>query len=165
MKKQISKFLPLILLLNLFAIGCKKGDSSIEHSNPPFELQNQLNRSTEIVNVKNVPIDAVFYNECCAEAIQVFGTAHFIITSNIIHMQVSNMTGTGLTTNYNYVGQGPSVETIVFYSNQFEGTLTFMLSMNNSNGCSFRLKATLHTTMNQNGNITANIERITTNCD
>ena len=37
--------------------------------------------------------------------------------------------------------------------------------MRNDDGCGFRLKATLHTTMNANGDIIASIEKITTDCN
>lgn len=154
----------LIVLPGTLAVSCNKSDTSTEQLNQAVESQSRVNKSAELINIRNVPIEAAFFNECCTEEVQVFGTAHFVVSNNIIHLQVSNMTGVGLSTNYNYVGQGSSVETNVFYSNQFEGTLTFMLNMTNDKGCGFGLKATLHTTMNANGDITASIEKITTNC-
>ena len=165
MIKQLRKYVILIVLPVALALSCNKGDASVELLNQTVDLRSQANKPAELINIKDVPVEAVFFNECCTEEVQVFGTAHFVVNSNIIHLQVSNMTGIGLSTNYNYVGQGPSVETNVFYSNQFNGTLTFMINMTNDNGCSFRLKATLHTTMNANGDITANIGRIVTNCN
>jgi len=165
MIKQLRKYVTLIVLLGTLAVSCNKNDASIEQLNQTIEPQSQANNFAELVNIRNVPVDAVFFNECCTEEVQVFGTAHFVVNNNIIHLQVSNMIGIGMSTNYNYVGQGPSVETNVFYSNQFNGTLTFMLNMTNDNGCGFRLKATLHVTLNTNGNITANIGRIVTNCN
>ena len=164
MIKQIRTYMILIVMPGTLTLSCNKSDTSIEHLNQTIESQSQLNKSAELINIRNVPIEAVFFNECCTEDVQVFGTAHFVVNDNIIHLQVSNMTGVGLSTNYNYVGQGSSVETNVFYSNQFEGTLTFILNMTNDNGCGFRLKATLHTTMNANGDIKASIEKITANC-
>ena len=165
MKKQARKFLLLFVLPGTLAVSCNKSDTSIEQLNQTIESQRQVNKFAELINIRNVPVEAAFYNECCTEEVQVFGTAHFVVSNNIIHLQVSDMTGIGMSTNYNYVGQGSSVETNVFYSSQFDGTLTFMLNMTNDNGCGFRLKATLHITMNTNGNITANIERIVTNCN
>ena len=165
MIKQIRKYMIVIILFGTLAVSCKKSDATIEQENPNIESPGHANKSAKLINIRNVPIDAVFYNECCNEVVQVFGTAHFVVSDNIIHLQVSDMTGLGLSTNSNYVGKGPSVETNVFYSNQFEGTLTFMLNMTNDDGCNFRLKATLHTTMSANGDITASIEKITTNCN
>jgi len=164
MIKQIRKYMIVIVLFGTLAVSCSKSDASIEQENQAIESRSQANKSAKLINIRDVPIDADFYNECCNEAVQVFGTAHFVVSDNIIHLQITDMTGFGLSTNSNYVGKGPSVETNVFYSNQFEGTLTFMLNMSNDQGCSFRLKATLHTTMNENGDITASIEKITTNC-
>jgi len=155
----------LIVILDSLAVSCSKGETSIELQNQPIESRSQANKSAKLINIRNVPVDAVFYNECCNEAVQVFGTVHFVVSDNIIHLEITDMTGIGLSTNRNYVDKGSSVETNVFYSNQFEGTLTFMLNMSNDQGCGFRLKATLHTTMNENGDITASIEKITTNCN
>ena len=154
----------VIVLFGSLAVSCSKSDVSIEQENPNIESPGHANKFAKLINIRDVPVDAVFYNECCNEAVQVFGTAHFVVSDNIIHLQVSDMTGFGLSSNMMYVGKSPSVETNVFYSNQFEGTLTFMLNMSNDQGCGFRLKGTLHTTMNANGAITASIENITTNC-
>ena len=165
MIKQIRKYMNLIVLFGTLAVSCSKSGASIEQENQTIESQSQANKPAELINIRDVPVEAVFFNKCCTEEVQVFGTAHFVVNNNIIHLQVSDMTGIGMSTNYNYVGQGPSVETIVFYSNQFEGTLTFMLNMTNDDGCGFRLQATLHMTMNANGDITANIEKIKTNCN
>ncbi|HJS54802.1 MAG TPA: hypothetical protein VJ765_09670 [Chitinophagaceae bacterium] len=165
MKKQIENLLLSIVLPATFAVSCNKNSESIEQQNQAIESQSEANTTTEVINIRNIPVNSVFFNECCAEDVQIFGTAHFVVSNKIIHLQVSDMTGIGLSTNYNYVGQGTSVETNVFYSNQFEGTLTFMLNMTNDNGCGFRLKATLHMTMNANGDITANVESINAKCN
>ena len=165
MIKTIIKFHLLILLPGTLAMSCSKTDTSVGQPMSTIESQTQGNNSAGVINIRDVPVNSVFFNDCCSEAILVSGTAHFVVSKNTIHLQVSDMTGIGLSTNYNYVGQGSSVETNVFYADQFEGTLTFMLNMTNDNGCSFRLKATLHTTMNANGDITAIVETIKANCD
>ena len=159
------KFCLLILLPGTLGVSCSKIDTSIEQPRSSIESLAQDNNSAAVINIRNVAVKSVFFNECCNEAIEVSGTAHFVVSKNIIHLQVTDMTGTGLSTNYDYVGLGSSVETNVFYADQFEGTLTFMLNMTNRNGCSFRLKATLHTTMNANGDITAIVETIKANCE
>ena len=164
MIRQIRKYMIVIVLFGTLAVSCSKSGATIEQENQNIESPGHANKFAKLINIRNVPVDAVFYNECCNEAVQVFGIAHFVVSDNIIHLKVSDMTGFGLSTNSIYVGKGPSVETNVFYSNQFEGTLTFMLSMSNDQGCSFRLKGTLHTTMNANGDITASIEKIMTDC-
>src|SRR4030095_16536021 len=146
MKTKTRKFTLLIVILGSLAVSCSKIDASTQQENQTIESRSQANKFAKLSNIRDVPIDAVFYNECCNEDVQVFGTAHFVVSDNIIHLEITDLTGFGLSTNINYVGKGSSVETNVFYSNQFEGTLTFMINMSNDQGCSFRLKATLHTT-------------------
>lgn len=145
-------------------MSCRKGDVPVDQQNPAREPNNSINISTSVIeNIRNVPVDAVFFNDCCGEDVHVFGSAHLLITENIMHVEVSDMTGIGLSSNLTYTGQGPSVETNVFYSSQVIGILTFMLNMNAS-GCSFRLKATLRIQVNANGDITAVVEKMETTC-
>ena len=118
----------------------------------------------KVENVRDIPIDAVFYNPCCDEDVHVSGTAHILVTKNIIHIEVSRMTGTGLESGYSYAGRGTSVETNVFYSSQFDGTLSFHVNLTNSDGCSFRMKLLLHVTANANGDVTAEVENVRVFC-
>jgi hypothetical protein len=118
---------------------------------------------TEVI--RNIPIDAVFYNPCCDEDVHLFGTALLVINENVMHVVVSGITGTGLTTGYDYEGRGPSVETNVFYSDQFTGILTFMLNLTNDEGCSFKLKVTLQIHYDANGNLTAEVEHFDVKCN
>jgi hypothetical protein len=165
MIKQVRKYFIQIVLFVTLGIGCHKSDLSVKSEDQSIDLQKHSNKPAGLINIRDMPVEAVFFNQCCNEDVQIYGTAHIVVNENIIHLVVSDMTGIGATTNYNYAGRGPSVETNVFYSNQFEGTLTFILNMTNGNGCAFRLQGTLHMTMNANGDITANIEKITTNCN
>ena len=130
----------------------------------PALQKNTVSTQQPIENVKDVPIDAVFFNPCCDEAVHVFGTAHILITKNVIHIGVSDVTGTGLESGYSYTGRGTSVETNVHYSSQFDGTLSFHQNLTNGDGCSFKLKLLLHVTSNANGDVTAEVENVRVSC-
>ena len=128
----------------------------------PQNTTNLFSNGTEII--RDIPIEASFFNECCDEEVYIFGTAQLVVNDNIIHVVVSDMTGTGLSTGYTYTGNGASVETNVFYSNQIEGIFTFKLSMTNEDGCSFRLKATFRIEANANGDIVVSFQNLETKC-
>lgn len=129
---------------------------------PAFYLHSNSISTTEIV--REVPIDAVFYNPCCDEEVHITGTAMLVLNENIIHLVVSDLTGTGLSSGLTYSGRGPSVETNVFYANQYEGILTFKLNMVNEEGCSFRLKATFKIEVNANGETTIAFQNFDVKC-
>jgi hypothetical protein len=145
-------------------IACKKSKLSIEPQPELAVTSNASGNNNGSEVIRNIPVDAVFYNECCNEEIYVTGMAQLVINSNIIHIKVSNITGTGLTTGFTYTSLSPYIETNVFYSNQYEGILNFMLNMKNQDGCSFKFKGALHTILNANGDITTEFENIQTLC-
>ena len=130
----------------------------------PALQRNTAAAQQPIENVRDVPIDAIFYNPCCDEDVHVFGTAHILITKNVIHIGVSDMTGTGLDSGYTYTGRGTSVETNVHYSSQTDGTLSFHQNLTNSDGCSFKVKLLLHVTSNAHGDVTADVENVRVFC-
>ena len=130
----------------------------------PALQKNTVPAQQAIENVRDVPIDAVFYNPCCDEAVHVFGTAHILMTKNVIHLEVSDVTGTGLESGYSYIGRGTAVETNVHYASQFDGTLIFHQNLINSDGCSFKMKLLLHVTSNANGDVTAEVENVRVSC-
>jgi hypothetical protein len=129
---------------------------------PAFNLHTNTISVTEIV--REAPIDAVFYNPCCDEEVHITGTALVVINVNIIHLVVSDLTGTGLSSGLSFSGRGPSVQTNVFYANQYEGILTFKLNMVNADGCSFRLKATFQMEVNANGEVTVAFQKFDVTC-
>ena len=130
----------------------------------PASQKSPISTQQAVENVRDVPIDAVFYNPCCDEEVHVSGTAHILVTKNVIHIGVSDMTGTGLASGYSYTGRGTSVETNVFYSSQFDGTLSYHLNLTNNDGCSFKIKLLLHVTSNANGDVTAEVENVRVFC-
>ena len=164
MKKQIGKLLLFTVLPGMSIVSCSKNDTSIEQLNPAIESQRPAESDAEVIeNIRNVPIDAIFFNECCNEEVHAFGTAHIVVTNNIIHVVVSDLTGTGLSTGYSYQGRGASTQERTFPSEP-NGIFVLRLNMTNGDDCSFRLKITFLIAVNANGDITASIDRITTNC-
>lgn len=160
--KKITQF---ILFSGLLLTACTKND--ITPGAPPEEIAvtaniGGTNSGSEII--KNVPVSDVFFNECCNEEIFVSGTARFVINKNIIHIEVSDITGTGLTTGFDYSSSTPSVQTNIFYSNPNEGILTFMLSMTNDEGCGFRLKFTFRLNVNANGETVVDFQNVVSAC-
>ena len=151
-KNRVSFFIAIVLAMFAANPGAPALQSNTVSAQPPIE------------NVRDIPIDAVFYNPCCDEEVHVFGTAHILITKNVIHIGVSDVTGVGLESGYSYTGRGTSVETNVFYSSQFDGTLSFHQNLTNSNGCSFKVKLLLHVTSNANGDVTAEVENVRAFC-
>lgn len=159
-------FCKIIFSICLFAgliVSCQKVDDiSAKNISKVSELP--ATSANPNVNDHNIPVDAVFFNDCCGEYVHVYGTAHFVMSPSVIHYEVRNITGTGLSSNLVYTGQGPSIQTIPYYNNQYDGHLTSRLSLN-ATGCGFRLNVLLHITVNTNGDVTSNIERVETKCD
>lgn len=115
-------------------------------------------------NDKDVPISGVFFNPCNDENVNVSGTAHILTNRNVIHIVVSDITGTGAETGYTYLGRGTSVETIVSYSNPLEGSFNLKLNLTSENGGGFTLKLLFHTTVNDNGDVTSEVENARVTC-
>jgi|GEM_PF-2059882 len=150
---------PLALVLLFSVQGC--GDNDNESR---VDLLEPADAPAPVDIVRSVPIEAVFYNECCNEDVYLTGTAQFVVSKNIIHVGVSDISGTGLSSGVTYTGVGTSTETNVFYSNQLEGTFVFYLNVANQNGCSFRTKLTSHTSVNANGDVTAVVDKVQAQC-
>jgi hypothetical protein len=159
----MNRSLPSILILGVLLAGCKKQQIG---STPQVEkmptVASAIASGSE--SVRNVPIDATFFNDCCNEAVYVAGTAHFVDNNNIQHVEVNNITGTGLSSGLSYISLSPSVLTNVFYSSHDVGILTFILNMKNTNGCSFRIKATFQVHINAQLEITIEFEKYETFC-
>lgn len=146
--------IPLLFTCIMGSATYTEGRSGNSHS--------ALTTGTEIT--KDVPINDIFFNECCDEDVFIQGLAHIVVNDNILHLVVSDLTGVGLSTGYGYKGRGPSVMTNVFYSNQFEGTFTFKLNMTNADGCSYKLKVTFHIEVTSNGEVVVAFEHFETQC-
>jgi hypothetical protein len=159
------KPLSLIILSFLFLAACQKSELSTE--TPMVELATYANTSVNnngSENVQNVPVNDIFYNECCNEEVYVTGTASLVINKNIMHLVVKELNGVGLTSGFNYSSHIPSVLSNVFYSNPNEGMFTFMLNMSNNDGCSFRVKATYRLNLNANGDVVVSFQNMESIC-
>ena len=164
MKKKIHRFycnIPGELLATImlcFALNfCDAGTI------PEISFYKMYNFTNQTEHIWDVPIEATFFNECCDEEIHALGIAHIIVNDNILHLVVSDITGLGLNTGYSYVGRGASTQERTFPS-EINGAFILRLNMTNEDGCSFKFKLTLILAVNANGEVTANIESIKTQC-
>ena len=118
--------------------------------------------NTEVIH--NLPLEDIFYNECCDEGVYMTATAIIVINPNVLHVTVRDVTGVGLSTNEQYESIGAQFQTNVFYNSNEEGTFLFRVKMRNDNGCSFNLKGTFHVTVNANGDVTSQFINVETQC-
>ena len=122
----------------------------------------QSNSPTD--NVMDIPLSMVFYNECCDEEVLLTGIGHLVENNNVHHVNVSGITGIGLSTGYEYVSLGTQVLNNVMYSNPVEGTLIARINMRNEDGCSFKVKIQFHLSVNANGVLVGEYMIIDTQC-
>jgi len=157
---RVEKVLSMIAAGSLLmATSCRDVASPVA-----IQMNNRAAPAQVIEHSKDLPVDAVFSNPCCNEDVHVSGTAHLLITDNVMHVTVSGITGVGLTSGLAYDGRGVAVDTNIFYSNPFEGTRHFDLNLTNANGCGFKLTGILHITTNANGDVTAEVENVQASC-
>ena len=115
---------------------------------------------------KDVDVTLTVYNECCDEYIEISGTGHVVIrngTFNNSHIDVKGLEGYGSNGNY-YTQRGAGTQLMQFNEDGTEGTFVFQVQMVGENGCSFRAKITQHITINANGEMTANVEKVEFEC-
>jgi len=160
MKKSLS----LIVFTCLFFAACQKSELSAEPTQAEFATtaNTSSNNGSEIN--QDVPVSDIFFNECCNEEVLVTGVAHMVINKNIMHFNVTDIRGTGLTTGFNYTSTTPSVYTNIFYSNPNEGILSFLLNMSNGEGCGFRLKLNFRLNVTANGDVVVDFQHIENFC-
>ena len=112
----------------------------------------------------DIPVEAMLYNPCCDEDIIVSGTMHLVINDNVEHLSVTDISGVGVNSGNEYTSNGVVVQNNVHYSNPVEGTLLFKANMVNDDGCSFKMKVTLHLTVLENGDVVSSVEHVTFHC-
>lgn len=117
-----------------------------------------------IEHVFDLPLDMTFYNPCCDEEVYMTGTGHLVINKNTHHVNVSGITGVGLSSGYTYTSLGTQVLNNVMYSSPVEGTLTLRINMRNEDGCSFKVIMTFHITVNAHGEEVVGFQTIETQC-
>jgi hypothetical protein len=161
----MKKTLSLIVIACMSITACKKSELS---AGPESEISTSVNTSTSNNGSEvsqDIPVNDIFYNECCDEGVLVTGMAHMVINKNIMHLNVTEITGTGLTTGFNYTSTTPSVYTNIFYSNPNEGILSFMLNLSNEDGCGFRLKLNFRLNVTPNGDVVVDFQHVESFCD
>jgi len=112
----------------------------------------------------DIPIEFAVYNPCCEEDVLISGNMHIVVNNNVEHITVDDLTGVGIDSGNEYTGLGVAVQNNIHYNNPVEGGLTFKVNMVNDDGCSFRMKLTLHITVNANGVTTVNVEHAHIQC-
>jgi hypothetical protein len=153
----------LILSIALIAftfVSCDKSQAPTD----PLTSSNALLKAEQITDL---PINVVFYNECCDEYVSLSGTAHLVLRDNGRHFNVTDITGVGLSSGESYTGHNTAVHNE--HGNEGNGaaneSLVLQVHVTNENGCSFTLKIHLKITVNANGETTAEIGSIETKCD
>lgn len=153
----------LILSIALFAFTFV----SCDRSEAPTEPQTSSTTSLKATQIKDIPITVVLPNECCGEMVSLTGTAHIVLRDNGMHINGTDITGTGLSSGETYTGHNTAVHNE--HSNSGNGaanqSLVISVHMTNENGCSFRLKIHVHITINANGEPTVVIDSVETKCD
>jgi hypothetical protein len=152
----------LILSIALIAFTFVSCDKSA-----PTEPQASSNASLKATQVRDLPIEVKFYNECCDEVVLLSGIAHLVIRDNGVHFNVTDITGTGFSTGETYTGHNTAVHNEGGNSGNgaTNHSAVIHVHVTNENGCGFSLKIHFHITINANGEPTAVIESIETKCD
>jgi hypothetical protein len=148
-----------IVLMAFMLVSC-------DNSQTPTEPQTSNNPLLKAEQVRDEPVNGVFYNECCDEFVEVSGIAHIVMRSNGGIFIVKELTGTGSSGN-TYTGHNTSVDPFHFNSGNGASNngSVFTLAMSNDEGCSFRVMFHFHITFNANGEPTAVIDKIETQCE
>jgi len=156
------KKLSSIVLFCALIFSCQKNDTLTSPQKNIRATSAPADRAV-LENSRDVPVDAVFFNACCNEDVHATGLAHLVISGNVIHLEVTGISGTGLSTGFHYTAAA-SVQTNVFYSNQYEGILTSITNMHNDAGCSFILKSTFKAEANANGELVVAFQKFEALC-
>jgi hypothetical protein len=154
----MKKLIPFIALFAFIFASCDTTPTPVEPQNStPFEKAEQI---------RDVPVSAGFYNECCDEFVFVDAIAHIVVRDNGNHLTIKDLTGTGSNGN-TYTGHNTAVQNVT--SNSGNGASNFSLvvttHLTNAAGCSFKLKIHLHTTTNADGTVTATVDSYEITCE
>jgi hypothetical protein len=149
-----------IALIALTLVSCDK-------SQAPTDPQTSSNPLLKAEQITDLPINVVFYNECCGEYVSLSGTAHLVLRDNGRHFNVTDITGTGLSSGESYTGHNTAVHNESGNGGNGAASQSFVLNVHatNENGCGFTLKIHLKTTVNANGETTAEVVSVETKCD
>ena len=125
----------------------------------------------------SIPIDDIFYNECTEEDVAFSGDLHLLVGGNItpsgmghlnIHINNQGVTGEGDITHDSYQVVGAANLTI--NTDMYDGNplvlnaVLHMQFVSQGSADNLRLSVHLHITVNANGDVTATLGEITTEC-
>jgi hypothetical protein len=155
--QTMNRFLPFLALLAFVFASCDSTQSPVDPAAP----------ASKATVYKDVEIGGDFYNECCDELITLDGIGTVVVRDNGLHFKVSEMTGTGVGSGNIYTIHNTLTQNESFTSGNGAQTYTLTVSLNmiNENGCSFKLKMTVHVTVNANGDVTSEVSHIETTCE
>ena len=161
----MKKLFVLMALLAFTAVSCDQSQAPTGAQNGP---------ALKATQYKDIPISGFFWNECCGEYVEVSGMGHLVIRDNGSHIDMSGATGTGMAYNAEtntweptgnaYTQRGGITQNVSFKADG-SFTLTLTTNMRNANGCSFKLKITIHISYNANGDATAIVEKVEMTCE
>jgi hypothetical protein len=140
---------------------------SCDKSHAPTDPLTSSHALLKAEQVKDLPFTVVLPNECCGEMVSLTGTVHMVIRDNGVHINGTDITGTGLSSGETYTGHNTAVhnEHLNSGNGATNHSTVINVHMTNENGCSFTLKIHLEITVNANGETTAEIVSIETKCD
>jgi hypothetical protein len=149
-----------IALLAFTLVSCDNSQAPTE----PHTSSNALLKATQIVDL---PINVALYNECCEEYVSLSGTAHLVLRDNGRHFNVTDISGTGLSSGETYTGHNTAVHNEHFNSGNgaTNQSLLIHVHVTNENGCGFTLMIHVSITVDANGELTAVVENVETKCD
>jgi hypothetical protein len=138
---------------------------SCDKSQAPTDPQTSGNTILKAEQGKDVTITVPFYNACCDEYVVLQGTAHIVSRDNGTHFNVTDISGVGTLGN-SYTGHNTAVHNTLDNTGNGASNSSTVLELNvtNDEGCSFKLKIHFHFTTDANGETTAVIESIETQC-
>ena len=167
----------LLTTISLLYLGCQK-----EPSNPvetAISENNPLALAKADTYTENFfdPFTMIAYVPCAAggagEEVELSGTLHTLIhwtyTENggyisKWHYQPQNLTGVGLTTGDKYQGTGVTQDVITGKVGQEETYVDNFRIIGQGNDNNYVVHETFHFTINANGTMTAEVDKITIDC-
>jgi hypothetical protein len=152
-------------LFSAFAVmllaACNTSDSSTTGSSvadPRAQIQDGATQYHDI------GIGGGFYNECCDEGVTISGIGHYVARKNGgSHINVSDMTATGAS-GREYTQQGALTQHFSYDATTGDYDLILQGRFMSDDGCSFRIKWTVHFHYNANGELTADVQNYEISC-
>ena len=131
--------------------------------------------TTDTYNVK-VPIDGTIFNDCTDEPVHLTGTLHVLLTETEDangglyvqeHVQVQGVSGTGLKSGTQYRAVGANRQEDFYFAPGERREVTVINDshiISKGSSDNLLMHCTIHLTFNANGEPTADLERVETEC-